>query len=398
MKRNRLLASEFAALLGLLLHAPSVLADCNDTVFTVNTVMADRLGPDYLEAYAAAAYPEWHQAGTEQGWDATRGINDPLDFSEEFGKQMLGSILITQGVSGTAPTVWQNPDTGYFEYNPNQLWTGANFFNSADSYGPLAADHLIQACTFVDKITGAFSCVDPLPKPHQNQSGHWYFGHALVTGVDDAHPTNSGTGAEHHSIWDLFKDPDWEIEYYCRVFEDVEGVAYTARTLVHESWHATNAPGHLDGPQGGCSLGEGRCDNYIFDLQGANRVNAGVARLQGIGVGAYQADQLFACDLVEEPAAWMPEMVRIVANQHAHTRAAQSRFVNIKAVPGDPNNPLGGELPFRCGLPESHLAVLAGTPDPGLCPGSTVCLDNSDCNASNNEFCVEGCCDTIVIK
>lgn len=163
--------------------------------------------------------------------------------------------------------------------------------------------------------------------------------------------------------------------------------------MVHEHWHSTSAPKHTDGTNGtpsetnSCSGGDRRCDVFQFGAPTRNEEYYGLIDSQNDGVSSYQMDQRWTCDIVEEPAAWLPLIVQMTANQHFYERANQSRFTNPE-IPG-------GFLPYDCGLAESLLSVPAdGTT---LCPETDTlrCNEDIECidtDRYTTDFCSEGCC------
>jgi hypothetical protein len=111
-------------------------------------------------------------------------------------------------------------------------------------------------------------------------------------------------------------------------------------------------------------------------------------------------DQRWTCDIVEEPADWVPLITRLVANQHFYARANQSRFTNIKGSdPASPGATADGQLPYDCGVPESLLGVPAdGTT---LCEstGTLRCLTDANCDDAIFETldsCDAGCCNSFI--
>jgi len=223
--------------------------------------------------------------------------------------------------------------------------------------------------------------------------------------VLDAFP-NTGTAAEFRTIWDAFKDPDWQIRYACKALTDSTGIVGLARIIIHENWHATLAPKHIFNPAGGtCAEGGGtdpaaRCDTFIWDATTSARMYAGLAQQQLEGVGAYQIDQEFMCDLVDHGAPGLPLQTKLVAQTLFETRRAQSRFVNIDPDPMLSNDP-EGQFPEDCGVASSILSVPAdGTT---TCPGTNElrCNVDPDCNDGDSltaDLCVDLCCTHTTVK
>lgn len=118
--------------------------------------------------------------------------------------------------------------------------------------------------------------------------------------------------------------------------------ASRAGDYVHEGWHhwqfRRGYTGHMDGPVGACTLGEGGCDWFYS---------------HGVGTYAFgemhnytsdgrffhspnQAQIEFLCDIAEVSQAWVAASVRTVARSEANQRLS-TRFRNAVA--------------YRCGNP-----------------------------------------------
>ncbi len=365
--------------LGIVCAGPNIAqADCSRPDVPSDDAVVLRMGSSEAIYAHLARYSDGHYKLLEEhGW------NDRVMRDEELNTHFWASFLINNGVVSAPPPLRQNT-LGEWEYDQDALAVGVKAFHrSWDEYGPLSWDAEVLPHRAVDPETGA-----PSPS-HSSWSGAIplipSFTHETGTGVVDFFPEDPGSSARRRSIWDAFKSPDWLLEYNCKIFDHAHGLVAMARTIVHESWHAAWTPGHTEG--GSCTMGEGRCDTYIWDAPTSAFEYNTISRLAALGVGSYQIDQRFTCDLVEAPADWIPVQTQMVANEHFHQRAAQSRFVNDE-IPG-------GLLPYTCGLPMATLSV----PVDGVsfCPGTTQlrCNVSSDCGPDRAGYfwiCGEGCC------
>ncbi|MDR5796469.1 hypothetical protein QCE49_24085 [Caballeronia sp. LZ008] len=121
--------------------------------------------------------------------------------------------------------------------------------------------------------------------------------------------------------------------------------ASRAGDFMHEGWHAYfqkynwdngSVGGHRAGPQGACTA-KG-CDYFYFHGIGQYAFGA-MWQNDGTANRFHSPNQVqveFLCDIADQPQTWVPNSVRIAAENDANTRAAE-RFIN---GPG-----------YRCGDP-----------------------------------------------
>lgn len=370
---NRIARGSFA---GMLTFGRFAHADCASPLISSDEAVIARMGSsDAVQAHAQLYQNGYYNMLSDYGWGEM-----PLR-QEEFDSHFYGTFLARHGVVSENPPVRQKAN-GEWEYDPDALVFAPTFHRSWDDYGWLSWDITSLAETRVDPGTGgpAFDLWGPMGVRTVVSGG-------TGTGVVDSFPDFPTASAWHRSIWDVFKDPDNLLEYNCKTFDDRRGFVAVAQMIVHENWHDTNSPNHVD-PQGSCTTsGTLVCDTYVWDMPTSARVYNGISRLSGHGVGAYQIDQRFTCDLVEAPADWIPIQTQLVANEYFHKAASVSRFVNLEGT--------GGRLPYTCGLPEDVLSVSAD--DHAFCPGTTQLRCNivEDCGVERPNhawFCEEGCC------
>jgi hypothetical protein len=207
----------------------------------------------------------------EGGWgDPTR--------ADEYTNHFYASFLALHGVEGTDPPIRQSPTSGAWEYDPDGLILSNNFHRSWDGYGPLVYDRELYACMNVNPQTGAPACTQSSRYPFFLEIGN-----GTGSAVVDSFPEDPKSTARYRPIWDLFRDPDWLLEYNCGSISTSTGAVLLARTMVHENWHSTGTS-HVDGTSGPrppgstnyCSGEAGRCDTYRF-VSAHNEVYHGIA-------------------------------------------------------------------------------------------------------------------------
>lgn len=363
--------------MGMLAFGKLAHADCASPLISSDEAVIARIGTsDAVQAHAELYQNGYYNMLSDYGW-----AEMPLR-QEEFDSHFYGTFLASHGVVSESPPIRQNPTSGEWEYDPNALVLAPTFHRSWDDYSWLSWDIRTLAGTWVDPATGGPAAVLVGPT-----GSRLIVGNGTGTGIVDTFPDWPSAAAWHRSIWDVFKDPDGLLEYNCKTFEHRRGFVAVAKIIVHENWHDTSSPNHVDAVGSCTATGALGCDTYVWDLPSSARVYNGISQLNGRGVGAYQIDQRFSCDLVEAPAEWIPIQTQLVANEHFHGGAAQSRFVN--------ENVPKGILPYTCGLPRSVLSVLAD--DHAFCPETTRlrCNVEEDCGSRRPEHawvCEEGCC------
>ncbi len=384
------------ALMVTVLSTAPAAADCEDVVRGADQALVDRISPHRI----------WEQEDLYAGKIYKMLINFGWEFperTEEFRDHTLATLLINHGVIGESPPVRQNPQTGDWEYDPYGLSFARTFHRSWDSYALLGFDSFATSCQDVNPQTGERFC-DPARRGLFSSSLE-NFGVEVGTGVLDYiegyrcdDPDTPCARAQLRYAVDLFRDPDRVAEYTCEVWDDEYGVADVASTIIHEQWHAASV-NHIagnkvdDDPNNNCNQGELSCDTFIWDATTSARMYGGLSRQAHEGVGSFQVESEFLCDLTTSPATWIPVQTKAVIQQAFKRDANRSRYVNIEA--DESPNDGDGTLPFTCNT--ELLSTFNVAKDGSISCTTNACQFDSQCNdldPSTNDVCTpEACCE-----
>ncbi len=401
---------------------------CNNTDYPIiNRVVFDSISD-------LSGYIDFHQEHFifEAGHGLT-GIEE--DLHRDVNKHLLGSVLVTHGVGGTAPAPQQDAAGQWFLPRPLMV---APFHRSEDEWGPMVGGWGLRGSNVVD---GAGNVVT---------GQRFHRGHRSRKASEPL----PGLKARNRTFWNIDSLPDGAIEYDCEMFNksvfalNSSGKRITvvrgsdaidfATTMVHESWHSTgtrHAKSDVSGAVHECNeaapgpsgpIPVAVCNQFI---PRAPRSHSGelVERQPGypvvpphafffdasVGPGSYQMGEEFACDLALHAADWVPLMVSVEADFDQANRFGRDYYTNI--------NRFQTSGPFACddvvhdafreasGLGQCDLdgnvcqtyldcdqsgGFQACNPPPGSPCSVQSCLVDADCPSPY--VCSNNCC--IVIK
>lgn len=370
------------------------------------TAIGDFLGPTDHESYYQNEFQSYFRLSDARGWDEV-----PLDLSDynnERTRFALASYLIRTGVKGQTPSVIQVPHpfipgVQIWDYDDQTIVLTDAFHRSDDEWGPLSSDRAIPVCskvrphdglqwcgskgsaTYADAeipLAGVYAGLMQGPLADLFDFRIWW-GKDTLTGIADENEHNDGAQYQWRPT-PLSSEPDWTIRYYCNRI--ASNTVSLASTIVHENWHATEAPTHIDNvldpvASQACPAGHRRCEEYDWSESSFHSTKWDERGLRQFSAGAYQIEQRFLCDLVKDPSEWVPAVVIETAADEFRRSSEGGHFVKLE----------GGEAPFTCAAPLE--VVRTSCPD----PAGTQCNYDTDC--ATTEYCgADACCTKFVVK
>ena len=226
---------------------------------------------------------------------------------------------------------------------------------SRDEWAGLAVDNQYAVCDALNPTTGKFEC-----------TGRGWGGTTTTAVADALYPDWFDLAPQDTQAYSL----NGKNAYFCGAFEDEDGEVTDESFLtlgigmIQFSWRYLR--------------GNSNVDKFISEPDGA--AHEGLAReTLDQGLGWWQVQQRYICDLMDAPADWVPQMLVEVAT------AAGAKYFHAGVYSGLPE----GRMPFECGPAEDAIVVPDGIE---LCDsGNVACQTDSDC-AVGKEECNSGCC------